>query len=320
MNYDRIYSEFIADRLTKQPVKPDYFEKHHILPRALGGGNEKSNIIRLTPEDHYFAHCCLAKIYGGRMWYAIKAMSDGWVKAKDTKYLKNRAMAGVSRKRFANENRKRMAEVIACGEFVYGFKVGEDNVLHNSFEYEWVNLDSGVKRKATIYGMWKEFGGSRAHWTSVQSGARKSHVGWAVSVASVRIRGLKGKRLSFVNRDGRTFTGTQSEFCKFAHIGIASASRVSRHGDVTTCGWRLQGTPDRSHLSVKKTGSPARLNSGASHKFEKNGIVFCGKVSDLALHFGSTKQQVHSGLSQIKAGRINGYKGWSYKGIEAKSR
>lgn len=74
MNYERIYSEFIADRLTKQPVKPTYFEKHHIVPRSLGGGDEKSNIIRLTPEDHLFAHLLLAKVYGGGMWHAVNAM------------------------------------------------------------------------------------------------------------------------------------------------------------------------------------------------------------------------------------------------------
>ena len=74
MNYERIYSEFIADRLTKQPVKPTYFEKHHIVPRSLGGGNEKSNIIRLVPEDHLFAHLMLAKVHGGGMWHAVNAM------------------------------------------------------------------------------------------------------------------------------------------------------------------------------------------------------------------------------------------------------
>jgi len=74
MNYARIYAEFISDRLTKQPAKPDYFEKHHILPRSLGGGNEKSNIIRLRPEDHLFAHLLLAKIHGGSMWHAVCAM------------------------------------------------------------------------------------------------------------------------------------------------------------------------------------------------------------------------------------------------------
>lgn len=75
MNYARIYSEFIADRLTKEPVKPAYFEKHHILPKSLGGGDEKSNIIRLTMEDHIHAHILLAKMHGGKLWAALFFMT-----------------------------------------------------------------------------------------------------------------------------------------------------------------------------------------------------------------------------------------------------
>lgn len=75
MNYERIYSEFIADRLTKQPVKPDYFEKHHILPRSLGGGEDTENIVCLTMEDHIRAHILLAKIHGGRLWSALFLMT-----------------------------------------------------------------------------------------------------------------------------------------------------------------------------------------------------------------------------------------------------
>lgn len=75
MNYERIYSEFIADRLTKQPSKPTYFEKHHIKPRSLGGGNEPENIVKLTMEDHIRAHILLAKIYGGNLWGALFFMT-----------------------------------------------------------------------------------------------------------------------------------------------------------------------------------------------------------------------------------------------------
>lgn len=74
MNYARIYAAFIDDRKAKQPQAPDYFEKHHIKPRCLGGGDEPENIIRLTPEDHFFAHLLLAKAHGGHLWYALQAM------------------------------------------------------------------------------------------------------------------------------------------------------------------------------------------------------------------------------------------------------
>lgn len=115
MDYARIYAEFIADRLAKQPEKPAYFEVHHIKPRSLGGGDEPENLIRLTPEDHYFAHLLLAKSNGGAMWYALQAMlmeSNG--RAACLSYLK-RARRKVG---FARSNAAKVHSENMKGRFV----------------------------------------------------------------------------------------------------------------------------------------------------------------------------------------------------------
>jgi hypothetical protein len=74
MDYKNIYTQFINDRRVKEKSLTGYTEKHHILPRSLGGDNSPENLIRLTAEDHTHAHLLLAKIYGGRMWYPIKKL------------------------------------------------------------------------------------------------------------------------------------------------------------------------------------------------------------------------------------------------------
>ena len=58
-----------------------YTEKHHITPKCLGGTDDKSNLVLLTPEEHYVAHQLLVKIFPNHagIIYAAKAMS----------YLKN---------------------------------------------------------------------------------------------------------------------------------------------------------------------------------------------------------------------------------------
>lgn len=109
MDYKRIYDEFIADRLNKQPSKPDYFERHHILPKSLGGGNESSNIINLTPGDHYFAHLCLAKIYGGKQWLGVICMTKMLVsnnRAVANSMFSNRKMVNVAREKSAKHKSK----------------------------------------------------------------------------------------------------------------------------------------------------------------------------------------------------------------------
>lgn len=98
MNYERIYAEFIRDRQLKQPKKPEYFESHHIKPRSLGGYDEPWNMIRLTPEDHYFAHLLLAKIHGGKLWLAVMAMARLTVGERDVNRLQQRGTYGIARR------------------------------------------------------------------------------------------------------------------------------------------------------------------------------------------------------------------------------
>ncbi len=63
MSYERIYREFIEDRRERE-AGLEVFDKHHITPRCIGGGDEPENIIRLSHGDHLFAHILLARIHG----------------------------------------------------------------------------------------------------------------------------------------------------------------------------------------------------------------------------------------------------------------
>lgn len=38
-----------------------YVEKHHILPRCIGGGNQKNNLVFLTAREHFVAYRFLTK-------------------------------------------------------------------------------------------------------------------------------------------------------------------------------------------------------------------------------------------------------------------
>ena len=48
---------------SRDRVLEGYVEKHHIIPRCLGGTNDTTNIAVLTPEEHFLAHQLLVKIY-----------------------------------------------------------------------------------------------------------------------------------------------------------------------------------------------------------------------------------------------------------------
>lgn len=61
MEYLKIYNR-IVERATNRDVL-GYVEKHHIIPKCLGGDNKKSNIISLTAKEHYICHKLLCEIY-----------------------------------------------------------------------------------------------------------------------------------------------------------------------------------------------------------------------------------------------------------------
>ena len=96
MDYSRIYIE-LMERASDRVID-GYTEKHHIVPKCMGGDNKPRNIAVLTPEEHFLAHQLLVKIYpnNSKLVYACKAMSMsnnglrgsmklyGWLRRKES--------------------------------------------------------------------------------------------------------------------------------------------------------------------------------------------------------------------------------------------
>jgi hypothetical protein len=61
MNYQLIYDKLITRAYNRQ--LGGYKERHHIVPKCLGGSDDKTNLVDLTPEEHYVAHQLLVKIH-----------------------------------------------------------------------------------------------------------------------------------------------------------------------------------------------------------------------------------------------------------------
>lgn len=74
MNYQRIYNELIKSAQVRGGVD-GYKERHHIIPRSMGGSDEAENLVDLTAREHYLAHWLLWKIHGGTMTIAFDMMN-----------------------------------------------------------------------------------------------------------------------------------------------------------------------------------------------------------------------------------------------------
>lgn len=65
MNYKKIYDQLVTKCKSRglDKKKLDFYtESHHILPRALGGGDEESNLVLLSAREHFIAHHLLWKM------------------------------------------------------------------------------------------------------------------------------------------------------------------------------------------------------------------------------------------------------------------
>lgn len=96
MNYKKIYNSLVYSRqkLNRNSNVGSGLEKHHIIPKSLGGTDSKTNIVILTPREHCFAHILLSKMYTGeskgKMCYALISMMK----------LRNKNRSSISSKQY----------------------------------------------------------------------------------------------------------------------------------------------------------------------------------------------------------------------------
>lgn len=76
--YTRWYYDIIDRAKTRNLPLNSYFEKHHIVPKSLGGNNIEENLVKLTAREHFICHWLLTKMVDGnnqkKMAYACKMM------------------------------------------------------------------------------------------------------------------------------------------------------------------------------------------------------------------------------------------------------
>jgi hypothetical protein len=86
LNYIKIYNSLVSNKADRRKGKDVYYESHHIIPKSLGGDNDKSNLVLLTAREHFVAHRLLTKIYPNSwgMKFALFMMAqEGTKGAKD---------------------------------------------------------------------------------------------------------------------------------------------------------------------------------------------------------------------------------------------
>ena len=89
--YTRVYYSII-ERARNRTLEI-YTERHHIIPKSLGGDNSKSNLVALTPREHFICHRLLPKMLTGKskskMIYALYCLTYVRNKGQKDRHIPN---------------------------------------------------------------------------------------------------------------------------------------------------------------------------------------------------------------------------------------
>jgi hypothetical protein len=122
MNYKKHY-DLLIQKYGLQD-KPDYYvERHHIVPKCIGGSDNKDNLVYLEARHHYMAHALLAKSHSDnpKLVHAYWMMCNAVGNAKQPRYKVSGRMFAIARahistiasqsqigKEFSNEHKTKL--------------------------------------------------------------------------------------------------------------------------------------------------------------------------------------------------------------------
>ena len=212
MNHFLAYQRLIAK--AKARVCPDgYVERHHILPKALGGSDDSSNLVALTAKEHFLAHVLLAKIHGGIMWQAVIVMKGG-------------------KKRYCNS---RLFEIARRHAFFEREKLIKQKRLNDSVFDAYMNKVKSDATKNRIEGYqsaagekFKERFFSDAEFAfKISKNRAKAQ---EASVALIRLKSsAKAEKILTMRAEGKKY----SEIMQAVGCSIGFVSKVVNHADIS---------------------------------------------------------------------------------------
>lgn len=77
MDYHKIYAQLILKAKERKNLK-GYRETHHIIPKCIGGTDDRGNLVELTAKEHFIAHLLLTEVYpkSQKLKYALWMMAS----------------------------------------------------------------------------------------------------------------------------------------------------------------------------------------------------------------------------------------------------
>ena len=138
------YNEYISDILKIRPnIKQEgvYMERHHIVPKCMGGSNNEDNLIWLTSSEHYIAHKLLANenVSNKKLQYAFWRMCH----TKFNKHIVSKEDMDIARRGWCKNITEAKYKKVICLET--GIVYNSLKECANSFETSLKNISRVCK-------------------------------------------------------------------------------------------------------------------------------------------------------------------------------
>jgi len=132
--YTRIYYAIIERAQSRILSKDTYKEKHHVVPRCMGGSDDLENIVSLTFKEHLFCHKLLVRMttgsVRGKLSFAVLLM------AKEKSNSRIYATIKENAREYAREYNKGKLPITNGCVTKFLFK---DQTMPAGFTYGWSN-------------------------------------------------------------------------------------------------------------------------------------------------------------------------------------
>lgn len=153
MDYNKHYSALIER--AKNRHLDEYTEAHHVVPRCMGGSNNKSNIVRLRAEEHYIAHLLLVKMhpFHSGLLYAANMMANrnnksySWARKKFAKMHSARLTGRKMSPEQAEKVSKRFKGVSKSEDHKNKIALAHTQILEykGNYYHGWSDLKANTK-------------------------------------------------------------------------------------------------------------------------------------------------------------------------------
>ena len=142
--YTKIYFSIINNAQSRT-LLDIYCEKHHIIPKSLGGLNDSNNLVILTAREHYVCHLLLTKMTVGKD--RTKMVYAAWRMCCNKNTNRNYKVTARVYQRIKEERSTHLKTLVGEKNHNFGKKTGRTS---EHFTQEWrENLSKAKKGKTT---------------------------------------------------------------------------------------------------------------------------------------------------------------------------